>query len=85
MCSSDLDPVNFLPRVKIPVLMLSGKYDSVFPYELSQTPFAQLLGSPPGLKKQVVFEGGHFLPRPMMVRESLNWLDQYLGPVAGRP
>ena len=75
------DAVNFLPRVRMPVLMLSGKFDSIFPYEVSQKPFFQLLGTPAGMKKQVVFDGGHFLPRPMMVRESLDWLDQYLGPV----
>ena len=75
------ETVNFLPRIRIPVLMLSGKYDSVFPYELSQKPFYRLLGSPPADKKQVVFEGGHFLPRTELVAESLTWLDKYLGPV----
>jgi dienelactone hydrolase len=78
------DPVNFLPRVRIPVLMLSGKYDSGFPLELSQKPFFRLLGSPPAMKKHVLHEGGHFLPRPLMVREALAWLDQYLGPVHQR-
>lgn len=76
------DPVNFLPRVRIPVLMLSGRYDSVFPLETSQKPFLRLLGTPVGRKTQILFDGGHFLPRPMMVSESLKWLDQYLGPVA---
>jgi len=78
------DPVNFLPRIRIPVLMLSGRYDSVFPYESSQVPFLRLLGSPPDAKKQVLFEGGHFLLRPMWVAESTRWLDQQFGPV-GRP
>jgi dienelactone hydrolase len=78
------DPVNFLPRIHIPVLMLSGKYDSGFPLELSQKPFFRLLGSPPTMKRHVLEEGGHFLPRPLMVRESLAWLDQYLGPVPRR-
>jgi eukaryotic-like serine/threonine-protein kinase len=55
------DPVNFLPRIQMPVL--SGRYDSVFPYESSQLPFLKLLGSPAGAKQQVLFEGGHFLPR----------------------
>ena len=77
----EVDPVNFLPRVRIPVLMLSGRYDSAFPIELSQKPFLRLLGSPPGDKKQILFDGGHFLPRTMMVAESLKWFDQYLGPV----
>ena len=75
------DPVNFLPRIRMPVLMLSGRYDSVFPYESSQLPFLRLLGSPPGTKKQVLFEGGHFLPRNLWVSESTRWLDQQLGPV----
>ena len=78
------DAVNFLPRIHIPVLMLSGKYDSVFPYELSQLPFLRLLGTPPAQKRHVIFEGGHFLPRPLMMQESLNWLDQYLGPVTAK-
>jgi len=78
------DPVNFLPRIRIPVLMLSGRYDSSFPLELSQKPFFRLLGTPPAMKKHVLDEGGHFLPRPMMVRESLAWLDQYLGAVQRR-
>ncbi len=78
---SEEDPVNFLPRIRIPVLMLSGRYDSVFPYESSQMPFFRLLGSPTGAKKQVLFEGGHFLPRNMWVSESTRWLDQQFGPV----
>lgn len=80
----EVDPVNFLPRVSVPVLMLSGKYDSVFPVELSQKPFFTLLGSPAADKKRIVYEDGHFLPRPQMVSESLTWLDHYLGPVARR-
>ena len=75
------DPVNFLPHVHIPVLMLSGRYDSVFPFETSQKPFLRLLGSPPDRKQQILFDGGHFLPRTMMVTESLKWFDQFLGAV----
>ncbi|MFN0179987.1 MAG: protein kinase domain-containing protein [Gemmatimonadales bacterium] len=78
------DPVNFLPRIRVPVLMLSGRYDSVFPYESSQLPFFRLLGSAAGSKKQVMFEGGHFLPRQMWVTESIAWLDQQFGPVSRR-
>ncbi len=78
------DPVNFLPRIRMPVLMLSGRYDSVFPYESSQRPFFDRLGSPAGTKKQVMFEGGHFLPRPLWVAETTKWLDEQLGPVKRR-
>ena len=80
----ETDAVNFLPRIRVPVLMLNGKYDSVFPYELSQKPFFRLLGTPAADKKQIVYEGGHFLPRPNLVSESLAWLDHYFGPVNHR-
>ena len=76
------DPVNFLSRIHIPVLMLSGRYDSVFPVELAQKPFFRLLGSPAGKKKQIMAEGGHFLPRTIMVAEALKWLDETLGSVS---
>ena len=40
------DAVNFLPHIHTPVLMLSGRYDSVFPFGTSQQPFLHLLGTP---------------------------------------
>ena len=32
-------------------------------------------------KKIIVFEGGHSVPPTDRIRESLDWLDKYLGPV----
>jgi hypothetical protein len=32
-------------------------------------------------KKHVLFESGHVPPFPDVVRETLDWLDRYLGPV----
>jgi hypothetical protein len=29
----------------------------------------------------VIAIGGHFIPRPLVIRETLEWLDRYLGPV----
>ncbi len=76
------DPFNFVTHVTIPVLMLSGRYDATFPLESSQRPFFSLLGTPDKDKKQVIYEGGHgVFPRPEAVRECLDWLDKYLGPV----
>jgi hypothetical protein len=53
----------------------------VFPPETSQEPFYRLLGTPKEHKRRVVFEGGHSVPRHHLIRESLDWLDRYLGPV----
>jgi formylglycine-generating enzyme required for sulfatase activity/dienelactone hydrolase len=75
----EVEPINFLPRIKIPVLMLNGQYDHYFPVETSQRPMFRLLGTPPSRKRQVISEGGHFVPRNQLVQETLDWLDRYLG------
>ena len=77
----EVDPINFIPRIKVPVIMLNGKYDHFFPVETSQKPFFRLLGTPADQKRYVVYEGGHFVPRTQLISESLSWLDKYLGPV----
>ncbi|HUS20139.1 MAG TPA: dienelactone hydrolase family protein [Terriglobales bacterium] len=77
----EVDPVNFASRVQQPVLMLNGRYDFFFPVESSQEPFFRLLGSAKDQKKHIIFESGHNIPRNEMIRENLNWLDEYLGRV----
>jgi hypothetical protein len=62
--------------------MLNGRYDFVFPLEPHQTQFYEMLGSPEGSKRHVVYEAGHFpFPFGDMIRENLDWLDLHLGPV----
>lgn len=76
------DPLNFVTHVTIPVLMLNGRYDDTFPLESSQRPLFHFLTTPVNDKKLVIYEGGHgVFPRPVCVRECLNWLDKYLGTV----
>jgi dienelactone hydrolase len=78
----EADPFNFARHVTIPMLMLNGRYDDTFPLESSQRPLFQFLGTPGNQKKHVIYEGGHgVFPRPDAVRECLDWLDKYLGPV----
>jgi eukaryotic-like serine/threonine-protein kinase len=73
----EVDPVNFLPRVKVPTLMLNGKYDFFFPVETSQRPMFRLLGTPPEQKRYVLEEGSHFIARTRVIQETLAWLDRY--------
>jgi formylglycine-generating enzyme required for sulfatase activity/predicted Ser/Thr protein kinase len=74
----EADTFNFAPHVTIPVLMLNGRYDQTFPLEGSQLPMFRGLGTKD--KKHVIYEGGHAaFPRPAAIRESLDWLDKYLG------
>ncbi|MBS1213936.1 MAG: serine/threonine protein kinase [Proteobacteria bacterium] len=77
----EVDPLNFAPRVKIPILMLNGRYDFAFPLQCCQLPLLRLLGTPDADKRHVLFDCAHAVPRNGMIMESLNWLDKYLGPV----
>jgi eukaryotic-like serine/threonine-protein kinase len=72
--------VNFLPRVKQPTLMLNGRYDFFFPVDSNQEPFFRLLGSRKDQKKHLIYDTGHTIPRNELIKETLNWLDQYFGP-----
>ncbi len=75
----EVDQINFAPRVTIPVLMLNGRYDWFYPLEISQ-PMFRLLGTPKEHKHHALFEAGHVVPRSHFIKETLDWLDRYLGP-----
>jgi serine/threonine protein kinase/cephalosporin-C deacetylase-like acetyl esterase len=77
----EADQFNFAPRVKVPVLMLNGRFDFIFPLGTSQEPMFRLLGTPKKYKRHIVYENGHDIPRNEQIKETLNWLDRYLGPV----
>ncbi len=71
-----------IPYITLPTLTLNGKFDYLFPPKASQEPFFNLIGTPAENKKRVVYEAGHWpLPRNELIRETLDWLDKYLGPV----
>ncbi|MGB5850554.1 MAG: SUMF1/EgtB/PvdO family nonheme iron enzyme [Ignavibacteriaceae bacterium] len=78
---TEAEAINFLPRITQPVLMLNGKYDFFFPYESAQIPFFKLLGTKEENKKIIIYEGGHTVPVTEQVKETLLWLDKYLGTV----
>jgi len=77
----EVEAINFAPRAKMPVLMLNGRFDYFFPEEGSQIPMFRLLGAPDAQKSRVVYDTGHNIPRPDLIRESLAWLDTHMGAV----
>jgi dienelactone hydrolase len=77
----EANQINYVTRVKIPTLMLNGKYDTLLPPETSSKPMFDLLGTPAGHKQQKLYETDHIPPRNEFIKESLAWLDRYLGPV----
>ena len=85
--AAEADSWNYAPRVKIPVLMLNGHDDSMSPVETSQNPLFKALGTPEKDKRHIIYPGGHgdFIDRLEVVKEALDWLDHYLGPVKLQP
>lgn len=77
----EVDQLNFAPRALAPALMLNGRFDFLFPTATSQEPMFNVLGAPKEHKRRVVYDTSHDIPRPEMIKETLNWLDRYLGPV----
>jgi eukaryotic-like serine/threonine-protein kinase len=78
----EIRELNYAPRVKVPTLMVNGRYDFIFPPETSQDPMFRLLGTPEKDKRHLLFDSGHIPPRNEIIRTTLDWLDHYLGPVA---
>ena len=75
------DAFHYAPRVKMPVLMINGRYDFAYPLNESQKPLFRLLGTPEADKRHALFNGGHVVPQQETMREVLAWFDRYLGPV----
>ena len=73
----EVDPFNFLPRVRVPTRMINVPTDYFYPLETSQWPFYQFLGAEP--KDSVLVEGGHVPPMNLVARHTLEWLDRHMG------
>jgi len=74
---------NFAPRMRLPLLMINGKYDGIFPLETAQIPLFKLFGTPEENKHHVILDTDHsvWVKHDIVVKEILEWLDKYLGPV----
>jgi len=78
----EVDRLNFAPHVHTPVLMLNGRFDMSFPLETAQRPMFERLGTARVDKKHVLYDAGHgTVPHGERVRQTLDWLDKYLGPI----
>jgi dienelactone hydrolase len=80
----EADPLHFAPRVKIPVLMVNGRYDFLFPSDTSQEPLFRLFAAPLADKRYVTYDTSHGRQSNEVIAEALDWLDKYLGRVETR-
>ncbi|HKA05954.1 MAG TPA: dienelactone hydrolase family protein [Gemmataceae bacterium] len=68
----EIDPRRYAPHFKLPVLMLNGNCDAIFPLRTSQTPLFRHLGSSD--KQHKLFTAGHWVPADEAVRIADEWL-----------
>ncbi len=76
-----MSQINYVTRVKTPTLIMNGRYDAVLPPDKAQKPMFDLLGTPAKNKLRKVYETGRVPPRNEYIKETLAWLDRYLGKV----
>ncbi len=76
----EFDQIDYIPRVKIPMLLLGGQYDYDYTMEQQQA-FYDFLGTPRSEIKRKLYETTHWIPRDDLINESSDWLDKYFGQV----
>lgn len=78
----EIDDINFAPRAHMPLLALNGRYDFDQSTGYQAKPMFRFWGAPEKDKRLVIYEAGH-IPADLrdVIREILDWLDKYLGPV----
>jgi len=79
-----VDMALFAKRVTIPVLMINGSEDAVMPLKTSVEPMYELLGTDKQHKEHKTYPGGHGLFglfSKQIIKDVLDWLDHYQGPV----
>ena len=77
----EVSPMNYITRVKTPTLMLNGRYDTIDNEETSIKPMFDLLGTAAANKELKLYETDHIPPINEVIKETLAWLDRYLGHV----
>ena|GEM_PF-476554 len=74
----EINPVNFVPYIRAPKLLLHGRYDERVPLKSMGEPLQKLLRG----KKQIsLYDDGHAVPAEVYVPVINKWLDETMGPV----
>ncbi len=78
----EIHPLNHAPRITAPTLMVAGRSDFLRDVEQEQQPLYDAIGMKEPEKRFAVLDGGHIPDWDEVIRETLDWLDIYLGPVS---
>jgi eukaryotic-like serine/threonine-protein kinase len=74
----EIHPVNLVPYIRAPKLLLHGRYDEGAPLKSQGEPMQKLMRGP---KRIVLYDGGHAVPAEVFVPAINAWLDETMGPV----
>ncbi|MBS1813187.1 MAG: protein kinase [Acidobacteria bacterium] len=74
----EANPANFASHIRIPKLLLNGRYDEVHPLKIWVEPLYQSLSEP---KQLHLYDAGHSPPLEIIVPPINQWLDEVLGEV----
>jgi serine/threonine protein kinase/formylglycine-generating enzyme required for sulfatase activity len=74
----EANPIYFAPHIRMPKLILNGRYDEDFPLKAAAEPLYRLLREP---KRLELYDGGHIPPLEVAVPITNSWLDETLGTV----
>jgi dipeptidyl aminopeptidase/acylaminoacyl peptidase len=77
----EADEINYISRIKVPTIMLNGRFDYRFPLETNLMPFFNFLGTPEKDKRICIYDTDHYVSKADMIKEVLGRCDKYLGPV----
>lgn len=75
----EVNIANFAPYIRIPKLLINGRYDEQYSWRLETEPLIRLLREP---KQLVQYDGGHTPPQEIAIPAISRFLDEHLGPVA---
>ena len=75
----EANSINYVTHIQIPTLMLNGNYD--VNVDSFIRPLFELMGTAKEHKQLILYETDHIPPRADFIRETLTWLDKYMGPV----
>jgi len=74
----EANPLNFASHIRVPKLLLNGRYDEEYQYRTDIEPLFKLLGDP---NRQMLFDSGQVPPLEELAPVVNAFLDETLGPV----
>ncbi len=74
----DASPIYFAPHIRVPKLIVQGRYDEDTPLKTAADPLYALLSEP---KERFLYDGEHVPPIDVAFGAVRAWLDKQLGPV----